>query len=61
MRRYRDKAMAIVFGHTLRDMEQIKQIKAPLPTFFPLIGLSDKAIAEGIRAIREGRPAKSLL
>jgi thiamine biosynthesis protein ThiI len=49
-RRY--KALAVVFGHTMREIERIKEIDIPVPAFFPLVGMDEKEIEGRLERIR---------
>jgi thiamine biosynthesis protein ThiI len=45
-------ALATVYGYTFHEMERITAIHAPLPSFFPLVGMDDREINERLKAIQ---------
>jgi thiamine biosynthesis protein ThiI len=49
-RRY--KALAVVFGYSLKDFEKMRNIDIPVPAFFPLVGMDEKEIEERLERIR---------
>lgn len=49
IRKYR--ALAVVFGHSSDEMEEIRKIKISVPAFFPLIGFDDKEVERKLRDI----------
>lgn len=47
------KAMAVVYGYRLEDMPVIKAMRSPVPSFFPLIGMSEEEIRQRITDIKQ--------
>ncbi len=48
------KALAVVYGRTLQDMEGIKALSSDPPAFFPLIGLEEGSISSHLEMVRSG-------
>lgn len=46
------KALALVYGLTLRDIDRIKALPPDPPSFFPLVGLSEEEISERLAVIQ---------
>ncbi len=46
-----NRALAVVFGYTVDDAEEIKRLALPVPSFFPLVGMSDEEIAKRLKQI----------
>ncbi len=46
-----NRALAVVFGHGVEDIEEIKRTKLPLPAFYPLVGMSSEEIEKRFRGI----------
>lgn len=44
----RNRAEALVLGHTYEEFENESKIEADIPVFYPLIGMSNKEIEKGI-------------
>lgn len=47
------KALAMVHGHSLREMDRIKELPSEPLSFFPLVGLSEGEIKERLAKVRD--------
>ena len=46
------KALAVVYGRTLQDMDAIRALPSEPPAFFPLMGLQEDEISAHLEAVR---------